>query len=236
MVNYLIENYNLKDDGIYVYGKSSGGFLAHLLALEQPVKVKAAGSLAPALSPMVSIAHHARTYTSTANMEARQLGIDHVFTSGQFDETDQASITDNVSLWRKIDPFFSGTDLTDEQVEQILKMCYAAGGNSYHLNISDIPEAVDLCDSAKRYVPCPTQIWVAEDDFIVFEGNSRLFVEMAQRAGSPCYLRSLPSGTGAHHAVDTDDKALLVNYITKYAGQVEVPVAYAELVDWFNRW
>lgn len=236
MVNYLIANYNIKDDGIYVYGKSSGGFLCHMLALEQPVKVRAVGSLAPALSPMVSIAHHARTYTSTANIEAQQLGIDHTFTSGQFGEGDQAAIIDNVALWRQIDPFFAGTDLTDEQVAQILRMCYDAGGNSYHLNISDIPEAVSLCDSAQRHVSCPTRIWIAEDDYIVFHGNSKLFVEMAQRAGSPCYLRSLPAGTGMHHAVDTDDKALRTMYVTRYAGEVEVPVAYAELVDWFNRW
>ena len=93
-----------------------------------------------------------------------------------------------------------------------------------------------MCDSANRWTPCPTEIWIAEDDWVVFHGNSKLFVEMAQRTGSPCYLRTMPKNTGGHHAVDTAENALKVNYITKYAGVVEIPAAYAELVDWFNRW
>lgn len=236
MVKFLIANYNIREDGIFVYGKSSGGFIAHMLALDFPYKIKAVGSLAPALSPMVSMAHHAWTYTATANMEAEQIGVDYTFTSAQFNDDDKAAMIDNVDLWRKIDPFFSGTDFTDEQVAQIVSLCYSAGGSSEHLNISDISEAVELCDSANRWTPCPTEIWIAEDDWVVFHGNSKLFVEMAQRTGSPCYLRTMPKNTGGHHAVDTADNALKVNYITKYAGVVEIPAAYAELVDWFNRW
>lgn len=52
-----------------------------------------------------------------------------------------------------------------------------------------------------------------------------------------CYLRVLPNGTGGHHAVDTSPLALQVTVTPRYSStQVTIPLAYAELVEWFNRW
>ena len=93
-----------------------------------------------------------------------------------------------------------------------------------------------MLNSAKRWIKIPTTIWVAADDTAVSYYNCKYFVEMAQRTGSPCYLRSMTQETGAHHSVDTHSNAPKVDYKTKYAGVVNVPIAYAELVDWFNRW
>lgn len=233
MVKYLTNNYNIKDDGVYLFGKSSGGFIVHMLTETQSVKIKAAGSLAPALSPMVSMSHHARTYNSAANVEAQQIGITETISSS-FTDTDKALILDNIKKWKQIDAFFTNTDLTDEQIRTIVNNCYNAGGQ--HRNITDIADNTAILDNAKRWIYCPLKIWIAKDDYVVYHGNSKMYVDMAQRAGCQCYLRSMPSGTGAHHAVDRDENAIKVNYTTKYAGTVEIPVAFAELVDWFNRW
>lgn len=235
LVKFITANYNVKDDGIYVFGKSSGGFIVPMLTRMGSIKVKAAGMLAPALSPMVSMAHHARTYNASANLEATQIGITSTISSS-FTDNDKALITGNVAKWREIDPFFSNTDLTDEQVRQLVQNNYDAGGSSYNLNIAGITANATILNAAKRWVNCPTKIWVALDDYTVYHANSKMFVDMAKRTGSPCYLRTLPSGTGQHHAVDTADNAVKTTYRTKYADTIEVVAAYAELIDWFNRW
>ena len=269
LVKFLTSNYNIKDDGIYIYCKSSGGFVCHLLALTQNIKIRAVASLAPALSPMVSMAHHSETYTATANMEAAQIGVSGTFVgNNNFSSEEKAIVLNNVHLWRQIDPFFMGTDLTDEQVATIVDACYSAGGTGYHLNIvycsnsatSEVKAKFEasrtIMNAAKRWIPCPTKIWIASDDDKVFHDNSKMFVEMAQRAGCPCYLRSLPSSTGKHHAVDgvqsgnnntpTEiSSTIRTDYTTRYQGgtyrdtypnQGKFPIAYAEMIDWFNRW
>jgi alpha-beta hydrolase superfamily lysophospholipase len=244
LVKFLTENYNIKDDGIYIYGKSSGGFITHYLAQTQSLKIKAAASLAPALSPMVSLPYHlGQGFKTTVNTEAVMAGVNETFTgASQFYSGEKSYVLDNVKKWRQIDAFFLGTDLSDEQVENIVGACYNAGNaSSDRLKITDVSidsntTTTDILNNAKRWVPCPTKIWIAADDTTVYHDNSKMFVEMAQRAGSPCYLRSLPANTGKHHAVDTDTNAIKTTYQTKYGGSVQVPVAYAEMVDWFNRW
>lgn len=51
-----------------------------------------------------------------------------------------------------------------------------------------------------------------------------------------CFLREIPDGYGGHHAVDNSYLAPKINYTTKYGGNVEIPIAYAEMVEWFNQW
>lgn len=239
-VKFLTENYNIRTDGVYIYGKSSGGFMTHYLAHAQTLKVRAAAGLAPALSPMVSLPLHLYNSPNTVSVEAGQIGITGTIpsTRDDFFNNNCALVLNHINLWRQIDPFFMGTDLTDEQVETIVDAVYESrtSNTNENTNISTVSAATAILNNAKRYVHCPTKIWIAEDDGTVHYGNSKLFVEMAHRGDSPCYLRSLPRNTGAHHAVDTHANAIKTTYQTKYGGSVQVPVAYAEMVDWFNRW
>jgi hypothetical protein len=63
-----------------------------------------------------------------------------------------------------------------------------------------------------------------------------MYRDMIRNANGICYLRTMPDGCGGHHAVDTSETAPVVTLQTKYGGEMTVPVAYAELLDWFNRW
>lgn len=259
MIKYLIENYNIKQDGVYIWGKSAGGFPCHCIGYNQPFKVKAVGSMTPAISLMLSLSHHATTYTSVVNMTAEQIGLDETF-GGSWGDTEKGYILDNIGLWRQIDPFFFGLDMTDDEVKKVVKACYdytwSNNGTTYNstrsldslrnwnkpsdINTSEVKaeceEALQLVDNAKRYISCPTKIWIEDADTAVSYENCRLYAEQAQRTGSPVFLRTLKRGTGGHGATDISETAVKTTYKTKYGGSVEIPVAYAELVDWFNRW
>ena len=58
MVRYITANYNVKDDGVYIYGKSAGGYTLHLMTVMQGLKIKAAASLAPGISSFSSIEYY----------------------------------------------------------------------------------------------------------------------------------------------------------------------------------
>lgn len=249
LVKFLTENLNVKDDGVYVMSKSAGGFMSHYLAVTQPFKVRAVGSFSPALSPIISLINHTRYYTQTANMEAAQIGISYTF-NGDYGANDRNAVLNNITKWRQIDPFFLNTDLTDDEVKAIVYDAHnltpsaTTDGLVVKTNSSYNGTTVDLSQRCRR-VTCPTKIWSGINDVNAPHDNVRLFVEMAQRGGSPCYLRAVPGG---HNDVDWDENALTIqSYNTKYGGVVTntrehlagatgVVVAVAELVDWFNQW
>ena len=272
LVKFVTENYNVCTDGVYAYGKSAGGFNLMMMCSAQGINVKAIGGLAPAISALFSAPLHCNGNEGTVDMTADQIGIDLGIRSmtknnGESDldfakrkvTAVKTAFDGNVKKWRQIDSFFSGMDLTDEQVQAIVdagfnqKLAETRGPNyvcaainlidgnngigTTEITINGTTTTVGaVLNSAKRWIKIPTTIWVAADDTAVSYYNCKYFVEMAQRVGSPCHLRSMTQETGAHHSVDTHSNAPKVDYKTKYAGVVNVPIAYAELVDWFNRW
>ena len=231
---FCLSNYNLKQDGVYIACKSSGGFVAHLLALTQPIKVRALGSHSPALSPIVSMANHANQLSATATMEAQQIGVDYTF-SGTFVEADKNAVLNNIDKWRTIDPFFMGCDLTDDEIETIVEATWGnvtTGNVTGGLNIANGIGNETLLGGKRRYIPCPVKIWHGSSDANVPYANSRLYVEMAQRAGAQCFLRTI---SGAYH--DANHTQMKGTYNTRYGGSVsDVPGMWVELIDWFNQW
>lgn len=239
MVKFLMDNYNLRDDGVYLFGKSSGGFVCHMLAYLQPFKVKAVASLNPAICLLTSQMNHVLQKLNTVKATGLQIGAPVDFdTSGatasgmSWNSEVQEYFIANISRWRQIDAFFQGTDLTDAQVADIINGCYDKGAASP----KKIDYGMDVINAAKRWVNCPTMIWSDPKDDAVAHDTILKYTQMAQRTGSPVYLRTMPYNSGQHHSTDTASNAIKTTYKPKYSDAVEVPVAYAELVDWFNRW
>lgn len=250
LVKHITANYNVKDDGVYIYGKSSAGYTLHMLTQTQGLRIKAAASLAPAITTLANLKHYiTHQYTPTCRA-FRQLGLtEPTGTWGSADSGDMKLILDNIHTLRQIDPFFVGTDLTDDQVADLVEAVYGTDPNNvqngkfyYEILTNTNSQYYDadctaILDAAVTHVSVPTKIWVASDDTAVSYSDALMYVEMAQRGGSQCYMRRMPSGKGGHHSVDTDSNAPKVTYQPKYsATSVNIPVAYAELVDWFNQW
>lgn len=234
MVKYLTANYNICDDGIYIYGKSAGGFITHSLAYMQPIKIKAAGAMNPAICLLLSQKNHTTQKLPCVKNTASQIGSPEITFTAWGDDAKQYFI-DNIARWRQIDAFFQGVDLTDEQVAQIVSACYDADTNQ----IKNVATATQIVNSAKRFISCPTLIFSDPADTSVAHDTMLKYTQMAQRTGSPVYLRTMPAQSGHHHSTDTGtdtESPIKTTYKTKYGGEVEITVAYAELVDWFNRW
>lgn len=243
LVKHITANYNIKDDGVYLYSKSSGGYTLHMLTQTQGLNVRAAASLAPAITTMANLRYYINYDYSSTCRAFRQLGLTEPTKLdanwGSASSGNMKLILDNINTLRQIDPFFIGTDLTDAQVKTLVQNVYGTGVNNYKYTLTSLgsSQGKDILDAAVRHVAVPTKIWIASDDTAVSYGEAALYVQMAQRGGSQCYLRRMPDGTGGHNSVDSHTNAPKVYYRPKYSGtSVNIPVAYAELVDWFNRW
>lgn len=239
LVDHITANYNVKEDGVYIFGKSSGGYTLHMLTQTHGLNIKAAASLAPAISTFANMRYYINYDYSSTCRAFRQLGVTEP-TQGDANWGNASSgnmklILDNIHALRQIDPMFVGTDLTDAQVAELVQNVYGTGVSNYKYNFNNSSACMAVLNSAVTHVTVPTKIWIASDDSSVSYGESKLYVAMAQRGGSQCYLRRMATGTGGHNSVDSN--GIKVNYRPKYSDTlVNIPVAYAELVDWFNRW
>ena len=238
MVKYITGNFNVREDGIYIYGKSAGGYVLHLMTEFSSMKIKAAASLAPGISTFSSIQYYLTNELTALKRVFAQLGITDV-PNGTWTH-DKPIVLANIHKIRQIDCLFMETDLSDSEVSTLVTTILNSGSSTnFSTGKKDFTKSAECMVTlgvSRIHVSVPTKIWVASDDVSVPYNMAELYVEMAQRAGSPVYMRRMPNGTGGHHSVDTDASAPKTNYQTKYAGVVNIPVAYAELVDWFKRW
>jgi pimeloyl-ACP methyl ester carboxylesterase len=230
MYRFIADSYNVQTDGVYVFGKSAGGFGTAHFANIQPIKVKAAGFLAPALNWVGSSLR--KEAAVSIQLAMNQLGLgEHTFSNKIGTAEDKEYISTHyepLALW---DPWVQKSDMDIEMwyTELCFKYGYsnAAQGND---------EYRALAAQTRKFSDVPQKIWVAKDDESIPYNICKMYRDMIRNANGICYLRTMPDGCGGHHAVDTSETAPVVTLQTKYGGEMTVPVAYAELLDWFNRW
>ena len=253
LVEYVNANYNVKTDGVYLISKSAGGYTLHLLTQLNVLNIKAAASLAPGISPFGTMHYYTESANRATTRALAQLGI--AITSTSWD-VNKPIILDNIHKIRQIDPLFVGNAFTDDDVNALVRVLYykKSSNRKHFSDCSECKNGVTITEGsmsegtglpAGTEVPAlgnigihyetPTWIWIAEDDVTnVYYKEALLYQQISKRGNSPCGITTIGRNHGAHHAVDTDQNAEKVRYQTKYAGEVVIVKAYAQLVDWFN--
>lgn len=138
LLKFIYANYNVRTDGIYVCGKSSGAFISLLLPYLQGFKVKAAAGLSPVISAFIALRKGDDTHWSNnfANLIWSQLNISKATTStteyidGILGEHSGNHILDtytaylNIPLLRRYDALFKTINLTDEELKAFMQQYY----------------------------------------------------------------------------------------------------------------
>lgn len=231
LYNYIARNYNIRTDGVYIYGKSAGGMNSALLSNLQPFKVRAVGGLAPSLD----FYNNMRYITSQRNIEFAfaQLGIDlrgdGAFFLNAVSAEEKAIMMSSISKIAGFNPIMMHSDMDAESYYDISLSTPWEQMNSN----SAIPASIE---GAHKIQCAPMKIWHAIDDPAVPIIISRMYQKMVQNGGGVCFLREFPADCGQHFAVDRAENAPRVDYLCKNGEVINIPVAYAELVDWFNQW
>lgn len=255
LLKFIYANYNVRTDGIYVCGKSSGAFMSLLLPYLQGFKVRAAAGLSPVISPLIELRFGDSVYGNSdfAGLVWNQLNIQreesYVSTdlgsgSGNH-KLDTLTAYLNTPLLRRYDALFKTINLTDEKLKEFIKEYYRKNESNIdalYNNINTVQTAKDVINNGKITTKCPVKLWCSEGDTDV-AANSKWFVKWCKDGGSPAYLRKLPAGTegtgnvSSHDLVDTiGNNDLKISYTPKFGDSVYETIAICEMVDFFNQW
>ena len=227
---WFTKNYNVSSENVYVLSKSHGGMISLALAYNKTIPVKAVAALCPGLQWFTNQNYLGEYSDQIAKIKAiaADCGFHDV---GALDEdaldtpysTDANSyVLGNADNLVATMPYLMG--FNGELAESLLTSSLA---KDYANSVFKSP----------RIMPTPYKVWYAEDDTVVVAQYIKSLVESVNKGVGIAEIRRMPDGTGQHHSVDTDEDALKVPSIVTALGETctDVPLAYAELVQWFRR-
>lgn len=226
LYDYIVANYNVRSDGCYMYGKSSGGLMPALMSALKPFAVRASAGLAPMIS-LFSDLDYIANEPAMVYWQLQQFGYDMTGLSPEYPGPTRQQVLAQSELLLGYDPLLINSDLDEKTIDTYL------ANHSNNITDADIPT---YSNGKHKYQSVPIKIWVAEDDPYCRRGVIKLYKQVIDNANGICKVRYFSSGTGQHHAVDTSPNAPKVNYNTRYGGTINMPVAYAEMLDWFKQW
>lgn len=237
-IEYVCRYYNVDINSIYVTGKSLGGLQAINMCYEHSLNVKACCPIAPELD-MTSIGFG---YDVNCRKSfAEDLHFEPI-NSPVLDEEGSKSLAafstqfkeyakSNANKLLGYNPLWRG--LIGANAEELIQFQIDGQDGRFEDN-KGLPNKIK---TMSRICNVPTKIICAIDDKAVSHDLCKAYLQSLKNGGCIGEMRSLPSGTGGHHAVDNDKNALKVESITTKCGIVhtDVPLAYAEMVQFFRR-
>lgn len=233
-LKWVCDNYNVDINHVYVTGKSLGGLQAINMCYERDLPIKACCPIAPEIDA-TSIGFGYEKEGRKAY--AKDLGFT-VDTNGVLEEEGakllsgfsanfKAYAKENAHKLQGYNPLWR--NLLNANVQELIQFQIDAD----HLNglPNKIKTMTRICDT-------PTKIIVAIDDTAVSHDLCKAYIQSIKNGGGVGEMRSLPINTGKHHAVDNDPNALKVESIITKCGitHTNVPLAYAEMVQFFRRY
>lgn len=243
MWDYMHKMYNLADEA-FVFGYSAGGMYSLMLSEQNTIPIRVAASLAGTID---MFANMRSCYNYINQMWLDLLGIDLTLDDsnniglaqdGVAGHPVKASyktyILGNIEKFAGFNPFWYGCDI--DRSAFITRF--------FDINNQTSVLAADttlqgIVDAARVYRKAPIKIWHAVDDDAVPIQFTRWYSEMVRRGGGIAILREISADHGKHYAPGHTDHTTgvpMTNYVTRYGDTINVPVAYAEMVDWFNQW
>jgi len=234
MYEFLMKNFNLKDDGCFMFGKSNGGIATTYMSQAQPIPIIASAGLAPSISIIESL-----RYTRGGSLQywADRLGLNvdcsnvaektHLYKVEPDNQDIVNYLKSHANLFSHIDPFVMQTDIDANEIA-------TAFFSKPYLKANENKEVYKIISKSKKTQTCPMILFHALDDKAVPYDISKWYVEMCKKTDSPCFLRTIPSGYGGHFAVDKSEEAPKVSFTTIFGETVQIVETYKELVEWFN--
>ena len=240
-LKWITEHFNIRRDGVFVYGKSLGGLgVGNLMYSKLPVL--AAAGLAPALDAISEIMRnrdaqakqfYAEQFGMTGDItfSDRPVSAENRLAENAYFKANAHKVIGYNPIWNGV----IGLD-TDALLAETYKHPFVQTG-------VEIPEERALYESLPKISSVPLKIWIARDDVNVDPRFCDYFQKMCQKGSSYYQLRWMPEGTGGHWAVDRGNEVngvfqepIKATVTPKYSNEaISVAVAYIEMVAWFRR-
>lgn len=222
---YVIKNYNICDDGCFIYGISMGGLTSFMITLSNAIPIIAQGGFCPCIDL------YKQAFVNPWNGEAQRKSIASYF---GFSGTEPTWSSSKPPTQDEINYFMNNSDKWigyNSMTKNVYNLDYETLYN-YIPSISEIEDESEqeIYDKYSRFHPVPLKIWHNYDDSTVRWRYSKYFVEMVNRSGGLAYLRTFPEG--GHNAWSTGDD---VQIETISGSTMTIKTSIYELIQWFKR-
>lgn len=218
--NYIINNYNIDTDNVYIFGYSQGGMYAENVIDLSGINFKAAALLSPMVSMRfqqwdltANVSVGGVSYTKPARLNiARLFGFDAV----RNDE--------ELNLLSFEDAKVVGYDPFTRDVENVYT------GFEQKNNLWKIPEGTIIEDiNMKKHIKCPHKIWLADNDTVISSDVTKVFAQSVRNCGEICDIKVFSSGG---HSVQSAQTDIIDTYINDGVTSNLYPLAY-DIALWF---
>lgn len=240
-IRRVLDVYNIRNDGIYVTGISSGGLTALNLAFNNTLPVLACAPLAPA----ISLYNRCFGYTEEQRKEyAWAMGFvgDTTVLAGRNGESPSTGsvpaftdalftyFTNNASRTIGYNPMWNGvvgvplSTLLSWALDQSSSTRLGGGDR----NSSNWTNVCRICKT-------PIKIWVAGDDHNVPPSIIYNFLTTLKNGNCIGELRSVPDGQGGHYAFTSSNTTERMSGVTAIGiAYTDIPIYWVEMVTFFR--
>lgn len=228
--NWLIKNYNIYPDGIFLGGKSMGGGMTFEL-LNSTIPVIASCAVVPVCNYVWWWTYMNSTRRSYVATHLGFVGTAPSWTSNSpMSSAEWNYIKGNSDKWRMYDPF-TRMIMNPPTVDEMFTGTNLSASTS--LPTQD-EEAIWAGRTAKA--KAPIKIFVATDDTIVPpERNGKFMFTMLKNGGSIVEYRQFTSG--GHYIDNVSSGGQAVDYVNSYGETIEdVPVVFVEALNFWRRY
>ena len=220
--DYVIENYNIADDGCYISGYSQGGHYAQNVIDLTDIPILAAAEQ----SPVCSMQYHQWDLNATVTVNgikftkgarlnvARIYGFPVVATN-----TELLNLAYNADLVAEYDPWVRNSENVYTGFVQKSNLWYLPDGTA----VDDIW----MTHTSK----CPVKIWCAEDDTAISADVMKVFVRAIQNAGGTAEISVAPSGGHGFF-----QKQAAVGTFTENGKTYNTLPIAVEIAQWFEQY
>ena len=228
--NWVINAYNICQDGVFVGGRSMGGGMCFEL-LQSHIPVLAACPLAPCTNPLWLWSTTTAARKSFCAEKMGFKGPQPAWTSGKkLTDEEFQYLYDNFDYLIRSTPFWRGIEnLPDKDV--LFSVSHISPGVKYD-------EAEAALYSTLRYkAKAPVKIFCSYEDTVVpYRRNSELMYQMMKNAGQVCELRMFHTDAASAHNFEVQDSRYLTEVTTVYGETMQAPVVYIEMLQFWRRY
>lgn len=226
---WVISNYNIRKDGVFLGGRSMGGLMVlDLLSEQRDIPIIAACPNVPCVVPTwywnymdatrrgfcsdkMGFTGTTPTWSNTSPMPSAQWQ----FLQDNFEKMAMAS-----PFWRMLnnlpqkDVLFDGTNINKTSTDNSAEMSVYGG--------------------CRLKLKAPVKVFVVKDDAtVIYQQNAAILVKVAQQSGQICVARYFEAG--GHH-YDTQNGELQVAVTNSYGVSITTSVVYVEMLSWWREW
>ena len=227
--DWVIMNYNIRTDGVFLGGRSMGGGMCFEI-LQSAIPVVAACPVVPVANQLWWWNYMPGNYRQFC---ADHMGFDWPTSTGGYKMTDEEyqCLQDNFDKMVKYAPLWRGIENLPSKEE-----LFAVG----HLNAKTDREnekEAELYSKLRFKVKAPVKIFASyEDTTVPYARNAVYMYNMIKNAAQPCELRLMHTDASSGHHFEIQDSRAYADLTTIYGETINAPIIYYEMMQFWRRY